>query len=445
MLSFLSGFFLFNLLYHIIVTIGTYGIELFSPNFPALFREGIWCCCIFIIFLLNYKQWRAYRKKRKRSWITCITMIIFAIAISYLLLDKSINDIIIGIKYGFRRIAILLSATSIGFFYQNKFNNPKIIKQFKRFLIITVIWGFLWQIAKLISPEFFWLLWYELKLDDFHFWEKPPLYYLTWYEGTLRRQGIFSGPNNYGYFLIAFFPTILLFFWERIKNIKQINLWQRINISIIILWIVAILLTLSRSAILGGILILIIVNRKYIKTKKKLLIWGGIVLVIIIALLSALKRDSTLGHITQKLWAIPQIINHPLGYGLGSSGPAIHHNGTLLPENYYFQIMLDTGTIGFLLWAIVIFQILGIQYHIKKTFTNKTVNEHLQIQYILLQRMQIGFLGLLCIGMLLHVFEDSMVNYLFFSIYGILLGSLSKEIPGKVKLFFPNKKSLKSE
>jgi hypothetical protein len=103
------------------------------------------------------------------------------------------------------------------------------------------------------------------------------------------------------------------------------------------------------------------------------------------------------------------------------------------------------GTLGFLLRAITIFQILGMHYAIKKTLAKKNLNKEQQTQYLLLQRMQMGFLGLLCIGMLLHVFEDSMVNYLFFSIYGILLGILSKEISGKVAFFLPNKKSLKSD
>jgi hypothetical protein len=40
--------------------------------------------------------------------------------------------------------------------------------------------------------------------------------------------------------------------------------------------------------------------------------------------------------------------------------------------------------------------------------------------------LQRGFFALLLIGFVLHVFEDSMVNYLFFIIYGIALGSLSR-------------------
>ncbi|MDR2190320.1 MAG: hypothetical protein LBP53_03915 [Candidatus Peribacteria bacterium] len=45
---------------------------------------------------------------------------------------------------------------------------------------------------------------------------------------------------------------------------------------------------------------------------------------------------------------------------MGTSGPAIHHNGTFLPENYYFQIALDGGTIGFLLRILFLFQMLGM-------------------------------------------------------------------------------------
>jgi hypothetical protein len=87
---------------------------------------------------------------------------------------------------------------------------------------------------------------------------------------------------------------ILLFFGEKIKNLKTISLFQRINIGIIALRILAIGMTLSRSAILGGILILILLNWKTIKTQKKLLIRGGSILLIAIAGLSLLKRESTL-------------------------------------------------------------------------------------------------------------------------------------------------------
>ncbi|MDR0283077.1 MAG: hypothetical protein LBI53_07525 [Candidatus Peribacteria bacterium] len=112
--------------------------------------------------------------------------------------------------------------------------------------------------------------------------------------------------------MIAFLPTILFLFtpfregerggfYEQegflnkfLFKLKSLTPLQRINISFIALWIVAIILTLSRSAILIGALILIFLNRNYIKTHKKALIRGGVGLIGIIALLSVLKRESTL-------------------------------------------------------------------------------------------------------------------------------------------------------
>ncbi|MDR0859550.1 MAG: hypothetical protein LBO09_00790 [Candidatus Peribacteria bacterium] len=158
-------------------------------------------------------------------------------------------------------------------------------------------------------------------------------------------------------------------------------------------------------------MVLFLTYRSTLKKNKKLLRGAGIAIVLAFLGLSVLKWDSTLVHITSKLGAIPQIIQQPLGYGLGSSGPAIHHNGTMLPENYYFEILLDTGTIGLILWAIVIFQLIGMQAMLRKQ--GLTTPESVQIQR--------GLLALLLIGFVLHVFEDSMVNYLFFTIYGILL------------------------
>ncbi|MDR2190319.1 MAG: hypothetical protein LBP53_03910 [Candidatus Peribacteria bacterium] len=48
-------------------------------------------------------------------------------------------------------------------------------------------------------------------------------------------------------------------------------------------------------------------------------------------------------------------------------------------------------------------------------------------------------------GVVLHVFEDSMVNYLFFIIYGIVQGSLSHLLPKTLPFFFPTKRSLFSK
>lgn len=444
MLSFLSLFWIFSALYHIFVTITVYGLELFSHSFPSLIREGIWCLFILGIFLCNYKQRKEYWKKWKRSWIFFIFVCGFWVVVSYFLHERSLWDIFIGLKYGFWWTFILLSASAVGFFYQKTFKHLKVFQWIAGGLMMIVILGFLWQGAKLLYPDFFFSLGYG-PLDDFQFGEKPPLYYLTGYEGTLRWQGLFSGPNNYGYFLVAFFPLILLFFGESLRKIKSWTLSQRINVLLVIIWMLAMGMTLSRSVLIAGFLVLIFINIPLLKKNKRLLIGGGIALVIVFGILSLLKRESTLWHLTSKLWAIPQIINAPLGYGLGTSGPAIHHNGSLLPENYFFQIMLDIWTLGFILWALMLLQIIGVHHAIKTSLENKKLKEAQQTQLLLLQRVQIWFLALLLIGLFLHVFEDSMVNYIFFIVYGILLGSLSREIHGGIPFFFPKQKNDKKE
>jgi hypothetical protein len=75
--------------------------------------------------------------------------------VSYFFAEKSVSDIFIGIKYGFWRMFILLSATSIGFFYHEKFRYPALYGWLKWGLILTVLIGFLRQGMKLWKPEFF--------------------------------------------------------------------------------------------------------------------------------------------------------------------------------------------------------------------------------------------------------------------------------------------------
>ena len=168
MLSFLSGFLIVNLLYHILITIGVYGLEICGTFLPALLREGIWCLFLIIIFLFNIKYLKSYRKQRKRCRITFAIVLLFSVSLSYLIKEKNLNDIFIGIKYGFRWIFMLLSSTTIGYFYQKNVTKTSHLQRIKRGLITTIIIGFLRQGTKLLFPEFFFKLGYG-PLNDFHF------------------------------------------------------------------------------------------------------------------------------------------------------------------------------------------------------------------------------------------------------------------------------------
>ena len=159
---------------------------------------------------------------------------------------------------------------------------------------------------------------YTIHLNDYYFGDNPPIYYLTGYEGTLRRQGLFSGPNNYGYFLLAFFPWVLPRYHTSEGKATTTKFTPR-RIITLILRLLAMALTLSRAVFLGAIFIILLTYRPLIKSKKKLIICTAVTLIAVVIALSLLKRESTLAHITSKLSALPEIFTHPRGMGLGSS------------------------------------------------------------------------------------------------------------------------------
>jgi len=420
MMKFLKVFLIFVVLYHIFVTIIRYWIFAWAyPELPALFRDTIRLLFIAIIFTYNYKFIKQYRRKWKWPRITFAVLLIFGVWISYIKW-KSFYDMFVGIKYCFIYLFVFLSATWLWFFLQkheawSMKHEAKIfnfISFIKYLLIWTLIIGFIRQILKFIRPDLFLKIWYWV-FNDFKFGAKPPIYYLTWYQGTPRRQWIFSWPNNYGYFLIAFLPLIILLFKEKIKNLKEffkINKKQLLNIWFIILRIIAILLTLSRTAFIGWIVWIAVLNFQRIKKHKRLSIWILIVCLLVIIWLSEIKWTSTIAHIKAKFGSIDYVLKNPGWYGLGTSWPAVHHNWTILPENYFIQLLLDIGTIGFIIRAFLIIQ---IQYILQKIKKNKDDKKYMKV-YLFWIWLNIWRICLLIMWLFLHVFEDSMVNYLFF-------------------------------
>lgn len=429
MIRFLKVFLIFVVMYHIFVTTIWYGVLGWAyPQFPALGRDAIWLLFFVSIAIYHFKTIKTYLKIRKRPRITLIIILAFGTGIS-LLKEKAMYDIFVGIKYGLLYLFIFLSATFVGRLFTEK-NTNTFLKFLKYLLITTLIVWFLRQGIKFIWPDIFLHIGYG-PLDDFKFGVKPPIYYLTWYQGTARRQGIFSWPNNYGYFLIAFLPAVIFFFKQKFENIKQLVMMNKktiINTAIIWLWILAIVLTLSRTAFIWWIVGLTIINIQRIRKHKKIS-WGiGITLLLGLVGLSILKWASTLDHIKAKFGSIQYVIQQPSGYGLGTSGPAVNHNGTILPENYYIQLMLDIGTIWFILRALLILQITRLGKKIQETFKKITMTTDMETIYLIRRWLTIGRVCLLIMGIFLHVFEDSMINYLFFISRGILTGYLSNTI-----------------
>ncbi len=434
MFKFIKSFLIFIVLYHILVTIVCYGI--FGWQYQEIFsiiRDGIWIVWLFVIIISYRKVLGSYLRVRKYPLIWFWILLLFGVGMS-LFHQKSLFDIFVGIKYGFWYLMILFGSSLI-LFILAKYKKPaelagksdsltKFLRAFVYWLVIVVILWFLWQFAKLILPEFFaWIGYWPL--DNFRFGDKPPLYYLTGYEWTLRWQWIFSWPNNYWYFLIAFLPIIIQFFKLKRTSFKKFlkDKTALINTGIIILWFAAIALTLSRSAIIGTLVVLAFISRSWIKKHRKIALWIFVLSIWWLIWLSVLKETSTLAHITAKISSLASVIDQPLGYWLGSSWPAVHHNWNILPENYFIQIIIDIGTVWFLIWIFCISQVAMIGKMMRRP--PKSPSDGDFIIYSFWKGLTIGWIALLVMWMFLHVFEDSMVNYIFFILWWITTGHLS--------------------
>ena len=425
MLASFSIFWMLNVFYQVISTFFVYWIKICESSFPALFREWLWLFFLLIALILWYKKFKPYWRYWKKTWIAFIILIIVSILFS-LLKNVSLSNMFIWIKYWFWWTFILITASFLWYVISDKWQKSKLLKILPRVLVSIVWLWFLWQWAKLLWPDFFYLLWYWW-LDDYSYGENPPIYYLTWYQWTLRWQWFFSWPNNYWYFLVAFLPFVRWFFINNIKKKKN----SVLSIIALVIWMLWMFATLSRAVLVWMVVVFLALYWNKLKTKKRLLLRLWVLILCSLAVLSVLKWESTIWHITSKLETIPEVISQPLWHWLGSSGPAIHYEWKYLPENYFLQIMLDIWTVWFLFWIFSIICLLLIQYKVIWLRNWKLSTEE-EYQFQVLYKMQIWFFALFIMWLFLHVFEDSMVNYLFFTIYGIILWSLSTKLKGEL-------------
>lgn len=69
---------------------------------------------------------------------------------------------------------------------------------------------------------------------------------------------------------------------------------------------------------------------------------------------SRIKTTSNQGHIDATISGLKQVEHHPLGEGVGTSGPAsVYNNKTRIPENYYIQIAEEAGWFGIALFLLM--------------------------------------------------------------------------------------------
>lgn len=411
MLNFIKLFLLFISLYHILNTIIVYWI--FNGSYWTIFsliKDILWILFIIFVAFQNHKLIIEFFIRFKKPIIIFSICIIIGFIVSYINW-KWIKDMIIWYKYDLHFALIIISSMFIGLVLNSKWKENELYDLFEylfKLIIFIIIFWVIRQTWKLWFKDFYYYLWYW-PLSDYKVWDNPPIYYLTWYQWNPRLSWIFSWPNNYWYLLVWLFSR----FTFMLSNLKEKK-------DKIIYWITYIfnwLFTLSRWLIVWIWAQIVIKSSFIIKyLSKKQIIIIGFIWFTILGLLTFRKWHSSIEHIKQSSIWIQKMIEKPLWYWLWTAWPSIHHNWSILPENTIIQIILDLWIIGFVFWMRFFVYLIRLSLLAK--------NKDKWKLWIYLELITIWIIWLFVEWLFLHVFEDSMVNYLIFVPWWILIGYL---------------------
>lgn len=398
-------------------------------------RDILFWWIVLITLLQGRKQWTQFLKQ---YWFLLLPFLLLFITNVWHITQHPRGEaisLLAGIKYDIFHFFLIGSGIWLWFFIYKKQQGQALqryLHWFFRFALILIGGWVLWQVLKNISPQFFIeYLWYSTP-NDFIPFSKPPIYYITGAWGIERLNGFFVGPNTLWFFLI----TMTSFLYLMTKKYCS----HKTLIILAILYLSVSLTTLSRSAVIGitiQILILICFHNAFqgITSRKQSLYnlfkkqWLYILLTVVASSLTLLymntrkegsntERDSMKTTITSILST-----TIPLwGYGPGFVWPARHYhhdyqnnpkNDHAMLENIYLQTLINQWRIG--LFALL-YLLIGLLYiHIRLRRRQNTFFI-LQTHYLWL-----WLLGLLSVWRFLHIFIDSMVGYLFLIPYSILI------------------------
>ena len=360
----------------------------------ALWKEGLLLVILVIagIELLMRKDWKKWLKLDVIDGLI-VTLIALSILVSAIH-GTSLGLFALGFKYDFLAPLAFLMLRRVPW-SQTFF--PRIITIILIDAVVLSLYGF-WT---LVAPQSF-FTW--LGYSDLHSLYVPggPLapYQQIGGAGIRRMQSAMSGPNQLGIWLLIPWAIAVT---SIAKNQKPETRNQMICMAILIA--IALLFTFSRSAWIGAFVIALLAAAQAVP--KNVRTWllassAGIATIFVLALALLfpsvfLRIASSTDHVTRPMEAVTRITAHPLGQGLGAAGPASNRvsdacvfldSGAdaswakdrpslcvfvgdaqiqpadreckcpFLPENWYLQIGVELGILGFLLYVGLIIVVL---------------------------------------------------------------------------------------
>lgn len=416
-MNILIVFFIFIWLYHILSTILLFWLWFNEYKFQISLIKDVFFLLIVVYFIvLNKKNFFEVLKNIKYLLILSFWVLIWSTFYSYLIW-KSLFDIFIWIKYWFFFQFIFIWAYFVWAYFSKYWKLIDIfIKKFYVLILFILLFWIVWNLAKFQFKENFYKIWYWV-IWDYKVDQNPPLYYRTWKDWLPRFSWIFSWPNNLWFFLVwifwfFYFYTNFLFIST---SSKKINFKSKYFVYIkkwflYLLYWICVIWTLSRWCIVWVLTQIFILFSKI--KNKILLLFVVFVSLFWIWILFLWKTSSTIMHLESYLQSVELIKTNFFWFWLWTAWTSIHYNWIILTENIYFQSIIENWIFLFLLW---IWFFVNILYN-----SIFKIYEKSDYKIEILKSLWIWLIWILVMWNFLHVFEDSMVNYLFFWFYWII-------------------------
>lgn len=363
-------------------------------NILSLWKE-ILLFILLLVFIFSAKIKNFWHQYTKGHWLWLgayvITMLIFAGFQA-----PSISALILGIRTDLLFVPALFLGLTVAHIIEKKqlvtIINITIIS-----LSIAVSIGLVtWFVSPNIGLQFGYSPYQSSYVEN-----KPlPVYHCLFIDEHCipRLQSTFSGPNQAGSLMILLLGLL----------ISTVNFQLIIDNCKLLIPLLALILTFSRSAIIGGIL------SSFMIIPKKMFLVTLSIIILIISGIYVVKSDvithglSSLEHWDKTITGITRVVEQPLGTGFGTAGPVSRRlfgeEKALISENWYLQIAEEGGiipTFFFITWLGMIIYAL---------FKKETRFSKIMAFVLLATSIQALFL---------HLWEDSVVTMLIWFFTGL--------------------------
>lgn len=237
-----------------------------------------------------------------------------------------------------------------------------------------------------------------------------------------RVSSLVAGDLALSYYQVFMIPFAAGLFFVARKPLEQVG-----AAAFLLAMLAVVVLTVTRSAILAGAIVLIVVTLVGRGTGKMTAISGVVVaLALAFLLVSGLTPSALAGlaspeegsaqeHASRITTSVELLEAEPLGRGLATAGPLAQREllqGGFTNESWYLQIATEIGVVGAVLFAAALFAT------VVAAFISST-----KVRDPWLRTLTIGAagsgLGFLMVGVVLHVWEFSSLSALFWLMAGI--------------------------